>query len=158
MAGERGPLPSPHARRRNKRPVSDRHVEVGRPSMPRTLQGEAAAEWRRIVPELEKMGLLTTLDRAVLIRYCRVWADWLDLDAKLQQTGPLINGRHSGFVRNPLWLLRTDAESMLGDLMKQLGLAPQARLRIGVAHDVPEDDTERPGLTALDKYRERMAK
>lgn len=154
---ERGPLPSPHARRRNKRTVSDRHVEVSRPSMPRTLTGEAAAEWKRIVPELEKMGLLTSLDRAVLIRYCRVWADWVDVDANLQKTGPLIKGRRDGLVRNPLWLLRSDAESTLSDLMKQLGLTPNARLRIGVAHDAPEQEEESDRPTALDAYRKMVS-
>lgn len=157
MAGERGPLSSPHARRTNKKPeLGVKAAIVSRPTMPRTLDGEAKAEWRRIVPELERMGLLTTVDRAVLIRYCRIWANWLELDAGLQKTGMLIKGRLNGLVRNPLWLLRTDAEAMLSDLMKQLGLTPNARLRMAIVHEQPEEDAEAPGVAILDKYRAMM--
>ena len=53
--GERGPLPNPNARRRNKR-ASQGRIVVKRPAMPRTLSTEAKKEWRRIVPELEHMG------------------------------------------------------------------------------------------------------
>lgn len=141
----------------NKKPnLGAKVAVVARPAMPRNLDGEAKAEWRRIVPELEKMGLLATVDRAVLIRYCRIWANWLELDGGLQKTGMLIKGRRDGLVRNPLWLLRTDAESMLSDLMKQLGLTPNARLRLSVVHEMPEESDDDTGPTALDKYRQMM--
>ena len=39
--GERGPLPVPYARRRNKRHASGQHVTIARPPMPRSLVGEA---------------------------------------------------------------------------------------------------------------------
>lgn len=110
---------------------------VARPAMPRSLTGEAKAEWRRVVPELEKMRLLATVDRAVLIRYCRAWADWHDIDEKLRATGLLVQGRHSGLVRNPLWMMRSDVEATLSDLGKQLGLTPAARSRAGVDHRPP---------------------
>jgi P27 family predicted phage terminase small subunit len=55
--------------------------------MPRALTGEARKEWQRVVPVLSEMGLLTTVDRATLIRYCEAWAEWLDLDAWLKKIG-----------------------------------------------------------------------
>ncbi len=67
--GERGPLPNPRAVRRNPRRSTGR-VTVAHPSKPRSLTGEAAAEWSRVVPELERSGILSTVDRALLVRYC----------------------------------------------------------------------------------------
>lgn len=120
--------------------------------MPRHLPKEARAEWRRIVPQLEEIGTLASVDRSVLIRHCRAWSDWWEIDAKLQATGLLVNGRHSGLVRNPLWLMRSDIEKTLSDLGKQLGLTPSARLRQGVEHEQPEQE-ERGKPTAIDEYR-----
>jgi len=153
---ERGPLPKPYARRRNKRAVTGKHVQVARPVMPAALSKEAKAEWRRVVPELEAMGLLAKVDRGVLIRYCTVWADWCMVDVNLQKTGLLIKGRRDGLVRNPLWLLRSDAEAMLNELAKQLGLSPTARLRAGVVHDVPEAEDDSEEIVAINDYRVRL--
>ncbi len=66
--GERGPTPIPHARRRNKRLNTGKAISVAAPGMPENFAGEAAAEWERVVPEIEAMGLLATLDRGALIR------------------------------------------------------------------------------------------
>ena len=56
--GERGPTPIPHARRRNKRLSTGKTIPVAAPEMPDDMDGEAAAEWERIVPDIEAMGLL----------------------------------------------------------------------------------------------------
>lgn len=154
--GERGPLPVPYARRRNKRRGAGRHVDVLAPEMPAGLSDEAQAEWQRIVPELEAMGLLTTVDRGVLMRYCQAWADWVTANEKLAASGMLIRGRRDTLVRNPLWLLRNDAEAVLSDLGKQLGLTPAARLRQDIKHDMPEEEDDTATI-AIDEYRRRLA-
>jgi len=41
------------------------------PKCPRHLDKEAKKEWRRMVKELEPLGVLTRLDKAVLARYCQ---------------------------------------------------------------------------------------
>ncbi len=154
--GSRGPVPIPHARRRNKRPGAGRRITVGHPPLPRNLAKEAKYEWKRIVPELEAAGLLATLDRGVLIRYCRAWQDWCDLDVKLLATGMLVRGaRQNELVRNPLWLMRRDAEATLIDLGKQLGLTPAARLRQGVKHEQPDKEVS-VAPAAIADYRRRL--
>ena len=156
--GERGPVPIPYARRRNRRPAVGKAVTVARPPTPRKLRDEARKEWHRIVPELEAMGLLALVDRSVLIRYCTAWAEWCELDDGLQKTGPLIKGRRDGLVRNPLWMLRNAAEQTLSDLGRQLGLTPAARLRAGVKHEQPKPDEGQTQVTAINEYRKRLAK
>jgi len=132
--GERGPLPNPNARRRNTR-ASKGRVSVAHPSKPRLLTGEAAAEWNRVVPELERSGILSTVDRALLVRYCTAWADWVELDSLLQKGGKIVRGQKGNLVRSPAWLMRKDAEQTLIELGRQLGLTPIARLRAGITHE-----------------------
>ncbi len=154
--GSRGPVPIPHARRRNKRLTTGKTIAVAHPALPKALTKEAKYEWKRIVPELETMGLLATIDRAVLIRYCRAWQDWCDLDEDLKATGMLVAGRiERTLVRNPLWLMRRDAEATLIDLGKQLGLTPQARLRAGVKHEQPDKEVS-VAPAAIADYRKRL--
>ena len=153
--GERGPLPKPYARRRNRRPLTGKVVLVARPSMPRSLAGEARFEWHRVVPELEEMGLLATVDRAVLIRYCSAWADWCELRDLLNRSGKLIRGREGTLVRNPLWFMFQDAGQTVTELGRHLGLTPVARLRAGVVHERPPEEEE-PRPTALDEYRRAL--
>lgn len=46
------------------------------PGCPKHLLPEARKEWKRIAPELEKLGLISKLDRASLAIYCQEYA-WL---------------------------------------------------------------------------------
>ena len=155
--GQKGPLPIPHARRRNKREDVGNAVRVGSPTPPRNLKGEARAEWQRVVPELEAIGVLAVMDRAVLIRYCMAWAEWCDLQKKVEETGMLIKGRLDTLVRNPLVLLRNDAGRTLADLGKELALTPNARLRAGLKHEAPEaGEGKQLRVTAIEDYRKRL--
>lgn len=131
--GERGPLPNPNAIRRNKR-VSNGTIAAGRPTMPRGLAAEARAEWRRVVPEIERMGVLASVDRATIIRYVTAWAEWVELGALIAQTGLVTRGSGGEIVRNPLGLLRQDTERTLATLAGQLALTPASRLRAGITH------------------------
>ena len=155
--GDRGPVPLPWARRRNRRPGALHGVEVAQPERPEELSAAAIEEWERVVPQLEDMGVLATIDRALLIRYCTAWSDWLELEGMLQKSGKLIRGQKGNLVRNPLWLMRRDAEQMVTDLARQLGLTPMARLRAGVRHERPPDpeDEERRRVT-IEEYKRRL--
>ena len=157
--GERGPLPNPNARRKNKRVVTGT-VEVGRPTMPASLVREAKAEWRRVVPLLERQGVLTQLDRGLLIRYCSAWAEWVALDGTMQASQPLIRGRDGQVVRNPLWLMRRDADLLVTQLAAQLGLTPTSRLRAGVKHEkgAPADEEIGPEPVPIESYRALLSK
>lgn len=81
--GARGPQPLPgkvHQLRGNpsKKPLGellgDVQPDVEIPGCPRHLLPEARKEWKRITPELEKLGLIAKIDRAALALYCQAWA------------------------------------------------------------------------------------
>ncbi|MBI4498629.1 MAG: phage terminase small subunit P27 family [Chloroflexi bacterium] len=154
--GSRGPLPKPKARHRIRRTEAG-VIRAGRPVMPASLTGEARKEWLRVVPVLAEMGILATVDRAVLIRYCLAWAEWLDLDASLRNIGSLVRGPDGNPVRNPLWSQRRDTAATLDALWSQLGLTPMARLRHHIRHETDEEPTEiPPGVAAIEDFRRRM--
>lgn len=65
-----------------KRPLNTAEPQPRRepPTCPLWLLPEAKREWRRIVPELSRLGLLTVVDRAALAAYCQSWARYVDAE------------------------------------------------------------------------------
>lgn len=80
--GARGPKPVPsnvlalRGSWRAKAPNADGRVEpqIEIPGCPKHLLPEARKEWKRISPELEKLGLISRLDRTALALYCQSYA------------------------------------------------------------------------------------
>jgi phage terminase small subunit len=74
--GRRGPLPEPdklRLLRGNPSKTPPRWQVKARPvapTPPTWLDREARAEWRRVTPELERLGLLSHIDRGMLTLYC----------------------------------------------------------------------------------------
>lgn len=153
--GDRGPLPKPNPRRRNAREVKAT-LPASRPVMPVGLTGEARAEWDRVVPELDRMGVLASVDRGLLMRYCSAWADWVELSDQIEKAGRVVRGQGGELVRNPLWLLRRDAEATLIECGRQLTLTPAARLRAGIKHEQDEQAADDVAVTAIAEARARL--
>ncbi len=155
--GERGPLPKPNPRHRIKRVTSGKAVSLDRPAMPRTLAGEARAEWLRVVPALEAARMLAAIDRAALIRYCTAWADWCEVQSGIERSGKLVRGKDGLPVSSPLWRLKQELEGVLAEMGRQLGLTPIARIRAGIKHERMDMAAAKVGkVSVLDEYRERL--
>ncbi len=56
---------------------------------PRWLTGVAAKEWRRLAPELKRLGLATMADRNALAAYCVAFARWREAEDALSAAGSL---------------------------------------------------------------------
>lgn len=52
----------------------------GLPTCPMWLLPEAKREWRRLGPELDRLGLMTTADRSAFAGYCQAWARWIEAE------------------------------------------------------------------------------
>ena len=50
--------------------MAERSTGLSTPICPRWLDPEAKAEWKRIAPELKRLGILTVLDGPILAAYC----------------------------------------------------------------------------------------
>ena len=116
------------------------------PKAPSWLDREGKAEWRRVVPELDRLGLLSKLDRAVLGAYCDVWSKFVELRRVLKEDGLIGVGHRGRPVKHPAWQMYRDSLSMCLKLWTQLALTPNARLRM----EIPDLSDEGSGADLLD--------
>lgn len=118
-----------------KRPLNEAEPEPtkGAPTPPGDLQGEALAEWGRVVPELERMGLVTKVDRAYLVAYCEAWDTFNQARAAMREHGPLVEGRDGNLVKNPSAQVMRDAADLMLKFGSRFGLSPSDRTKLSVA-------------------------
>ena len=109
----------------------------------RWLDAEAKAEWRRVVTELRRMGLLTIVDRAALEAYCQTYARWRWAEEAIRAEG------HVYFTETGFWKDRPEvgiAErslKLMKAFMVEFGMTPSSRSRISVPlPDEAEDPFE----------------
>lgn len=150
--GQRGPTPMPDNVRalrgrtsHSKPPTQAVKAPPGRPTKPTWLDREAKAEWDRVVPMLDRLGVLSVIDRAILATYCSAWSFMRKAEAELQESGLTARGREGNPIKHPAWQVYREACTLVDTLAKSLYLTPVARLRV----TKPEDDdgqTEGAGI------------
>ena len=114
------------------------------------LSKEAAAEWRRVVPELERMGLLKRIDRAMLTAYCETWSTYVTATRQVEAEGLTVevtterkDGSSSTRVMsNPTVVIARSAGKELRAFATHFGLSPSAEASL-VKGD-SEDGDENP--------------
>lgn len=121
----------------------DLACERGIPGMPDWLSREAKAEWRRIAPELDRVGVLCKVDRAALAAYCQAWAELADASRLLDKEGRIIDvdvynklGEVVGSVKkvHPAVKLQSLGFARVKQFLGEFGLTPSSRVRLkGVA-------------------------
>jgi P27 family predicted phage terminase small subunit len=146
--GKPGPKPMPanvHLLRGNpsKKPLASLLDEVVRPdvAIPKCpIRSEAfRKEWKRITPHLERLGLVSELDRAMLVGYCTAWADLEWAEHRMAEynkddaTGE--RGRvwdtPSGYKQiSVLMQIRNRALEQLKSFSAEFGLSPASRSRV----------------------------
>lgn len=162
--GQRGPAPKPAAihllngnpgRRSQAAPGSGPACAV--PAAPVWLLAEARAEWDRITPELEKLGLVSELDVGHLAAYCQAFAlmqrtseELARLQAEgLAETIPnrmrgLVDSTPSGYKQmSALLTVYNRAADAMARHAAEFGLSPSARMRVkadGQQSLFPESD------------------
>jgi len=148
--GRRGPAPTPtnivHLRGNpGKRalPKEEPQPRRSRPSCPRWLKGEARKEWKRIVPELDSLGLLTVVDRAALVTYCQAWARWVDAEANVEQYGSVLKAEKSDYIQiSPYVTISKQSALLVKAFCQEFGLTPASRTRIAVPEPPKGDPFE----------------
>ena len=146
--GLRGPLPQPRSVRYlrgnpGKRATYETPQAVrGIPEQPKWLSREAKAEWRRVTPELERLGLVTPLDRAILTMYCDVWSKWVAAGEALNDEGLLSKGYRAGLRKHPIYDIWRSAALMTDTLAKELGLTPNSRARMAISELMDDDESD----------------
>ena len=139
--GKRGPAPKPKAlklvqgtHRPDREAPNAPDPEVSPPSCPTWLHREAKREWRRIVPELVRLGLLAEVDRAALAAYCQSYATWWRMERDIEENGDVqINARSGLESARPQVAMRDKALDTMRRLLAEFGLTPSSRTRVSAA-------------------------
>lgn len=109
------------------------------PACPPFLRGTARKEWFRIVPALERLGILDEVDQATLACYCQARSDYSWAVYKVRREGRIVT-TPSG-IRRPHAAMKIQREAalLLAKFAEQFGLSPVARGRLQVE---PSDDVD----------------
>ena len=107
--------------------------EKGRPPCPKWLRKNAQLMWKRLVPQLENMGVLCRIDGNALARYCEMWARWREASEFIAKNGEAYpikdkNGKIVGFRSLPQSRTVSHLAADLLRLEQQFGMSPAARV------------------------------
>lgn len=101
---------------------------------PAVLSKEARAEWDRLAPELERLGLLTIADRAQFAIYCDAVARWTKLTEKLDKLDEMTEAQGKAGYRQQVAevALQKSYGEIVSRLAGRFGLDPSARAGLDV--------------------------
>ena len=150
----RGPRPQPSAlnrlrghpgKRKTRRALEPPAPTAALLRPPRWLDAAAKAEWRRLAPELVRLGVLTLLDVGMFAGYCAWFARWRACETELVALKRIITKTPSGYVRaHPLVTMTRDAAKMMDLFASHFGLSAADRASMSLpldptapAHDTP---------------------
>ncbi len=154
--GKRGPKPTPTtilkmrgSWRAGLNPDEPR-PQPGAPTMPGKMRTEAKLAWKRIVPRLQAMGVLTKVDGETLARYCTLAARYWEAERFLEthgQTYPMRDGDTvTGFRRFPQVSIANELAATLARIEASFGMTPADRTRLRTQ---PTTDGKKDGTAAL---------
>jgi len=137
------PRPEPTAIKKLKgnpgrRPLNDLEPQpkVGAPPMPTGLSRYAKQAWKRMVPILLDMGVLTVADGDALMLYCEAYAAWKQAGIDVKKNGTYLKGKGSRnqdiLIDNPSVVERDKAHAQMVKLLAEFGCTPSSRSRLKV--------------------------
>ena len=149
--GRRGPPPkSPHLKalegNPGKRPLKGNNAKPRSvaPDCPDWLAVEAKAEWKRLAPELERLGLLTILDRAAFACYCQSYARWVQAQAVLREHGTMYVTASGRMHERPEVAMAGSSLKLMRAFAVEFGLTPNSRSRFSLPDPLTQEDDEFP--------------
>jgi P27 family predicted phage terminase small subunit len=148
--GSRGPRPTPsrllmmRGTYRPGRRAGEPIPPAGRPTCPKWLPMSAKAYWRRLMPILETMGVLSRADGTAAVRYVVYLAQWEDCQKYIAEHGTTYEmkdatGRVTGVAQYPQVNQSFKLAGLLAKLEAVFGLTPADRARVTVAPEAAAD-------------------
>lgn len=117
------------------------------PSPPRILTKNKIArkEWKRIAPELHRLGLLSDIDLKALEVYCIIYSQWVDAIDDLRINGLMLQIRNKdgnllSIKRSPSFDIAAQCADKLRACLSDFGMTPSSRSRVKVAPKKEEGD------------------
>lgn len=123
-----------------KRPVTEEpKPDSTMPELPAHLDAEAQREWKRMAPELHRLGLLTVVDRTAFAAYCQAWANWVSACKMMNAEGPVLTSDKGNSYLNPWAMVASQSLEQMNRFGAPFGLTPGARRKLDVKPPEPED-------------------
>ncbi len=114
------------------------NVEI--PTCPNHLTGVAHQEWDRVTKELQAMGVIARIDRAVLAAYCTAYKDYVKAENKLKKEGEVIIYESGNLAQNPWVGIKNRAIERMVKIAAEFGMTPSSRGRLEVQTPTEEDE------------------
>jgi len=142
-----GPPPKPTRLRllqgnpgRRPLPKREPQPETGVPTRPGWLLPEAKREWSRIVPELDRLGLLAKIDRAMLSMWCQCWGLYVEAVKDIDENGISYMTDKGNEVQRPSVGVMNKMIEKMTSLSARFGMTPSDRSRISVPKPEAKDE------------------
>lgn len=128
--------------------------EHGTTSEAKDMRSVARSVWRRIVPELEQVGVLSVVDEEILADYCATVAQLRVLTKRMTREGAVGAGSRDGSrAKHPLATVLNQLRGHERALQVQLLLTPAARLSAGFSGGgTPQPGGSNPSTTRGDPF------
>jgi P27 family predicted phage terminase small subunit len=98
--------------------------KVGPAICPAWLSAKAKAEWRRVAPRLEELGLLCALDKAMLASYCQSFTNSTRLGRFLEKHGSTYKTSDGKRHRRPEVRWAAEWQALAKNACKKFGMIP----------------------------------
>ncbi len=106
---------------------------------PRWLLPEAKREWRRVAPELKRLGLATVVDRTALSAYCQAYARWRQAEEVLTREGLVFETGSGYLMPRPEVAIAQKSMQIMKGFASEFGFTPASRTRLSVPEQKPAD-------------------
>lgn len=83
------------------------------PKPPSWLPREAKREWKRLAPELEKLGLLTIVDGTAFANYCLAYARLREAEETIKREGMVITTEKGYKMPHPAVKIAEKAQQII---------------------------------------------
>lgn len=135
--GRRGPPPQPTKLKllrgnpgKRKLNAHEPTPELQAPDCPQWLTKIARDEWDRVMPELMRLQLMSTLDRAALAGYCQSYANWRHAQNIIRRFGVTFT-TDKGYVGvRPEVAITQRERHLMRQFAQEFGFTPSARSRV----------------------------
>lgn len=131
----RGRKPSPET-------IAARSLSAGAhvPTRPDWLDGDALAEWDRVIGELAQHYHIAPLDAMTLAAYCRAYAMWRQADREVAEKGLTFESDNGNIRVNPAAKLCLSLFQELRRMAAEFGFTPAARSRINPPAQISDEE------------------
>lgn len=117
-----------------KRPINDKEPKPkrARPTCPSFLSKDAKALWKKLIPELDRLGLMTVVDTSALSSFCQAWAEFKWTTETLEAEGRTLESPKRGTYPHPAVAMQRSAMQQIRAFSALFGFDPSSRSRISV--------------------------